>query len=143
MRDGDDDAAAASFVCAFSSASLFLFLRRRMLADFLALCLAFSILICRLSERVSAALDEAGATEDDEAVTSSTKGFRTECALVEASGVAIGVSFFLLLLFRLPAASGSRPPEGPVSVSIAVAGDERAPGTEEDGEDFGSPAVAA
>ena len=99
MRAEDGGAAADSFVCAFSNASLFLFLHRRSLAAFLALFLAFSILLCRLPEGMSASEGETDAKTEEATAASLSAGARTGVALGKASDGAAVDSFFLLLLF--------------------------------------------
>ena len=89
------------------------------------------ILFCLLSERDLAEEDEVGGTEDEEAAASLSKGVRVGFLLEETSGVVAGGSLFLLLLFRLPVASGSFSLRGSVPVSIAVVGVECAPVAEE------------
>ena len=143
MREEDGGAAAGLSACAFSSDSLFLFLRRRSLADFLALFRAFSILLCFLSDRTSAEGVEETATADEATAMSSPEGVRAGRTLVEASG---GVDFGPLFpLFFLCPAAASEPssPEGVGPVSCAVAGDERARTDEEEDEAPGTSVDAA
>ena len=129
MSDVDEVAAAAPSACAFSSDSLFLFLRRRSLAAFLALFLAFSILFCLLSDRTSAEVIESGAKASDEAAPSPPADGRAGPALGEASDGAAFGSLFPLLLFRPLAASGFLSETERIPVSDAVSGIERTPAT--------------
>ena len=124
-REVEASAAAASPACAFSNASLFLFLRRRSLADFLALFLAFSILLCFLSERRSAEGTEEDVGVDEEAASSPPGTDGMGPALGEASDGAADDSSFPLLLFRPLAASGLFFASEELPVSDAVAGIER------------------
>ena len=126
MRDVEGFAAAVSFICAFSSASLFLFLRRQSLAAFLALFLAFSILLCRLPKGTSADGSETDAKADDEAASSPPVNGGTGSALGKASDGAAVDSLFPLL-FWLFAVSRSFFEVEEFPVSDAVAGVERAP----------------
>ena len=125
MSEEDDGAAAGSSACAFSSASLFLFLRRRSLAAFLALFRAFSILFCLLPEGRSASADGEVAQADDETAVPAPAVERTGRSPGKASDGASVDSFFPLLLFCPPAASGFFFSREEVPVSCAVAGDER------------------
>ena len=126
-REVEAAAAAACPACAFSSASLFLFLRRRSLADFLALFLAFSILFCLLSERISAEGVEGDAEADKGAASSSPGTDGIGPALGEASDGAANDSPFPFLLFRPLAASGFFFAREESPVSDAVTGVERTP----------------
>ena len=125
MRDIEESAAAVSSVCAFCNASLFLLLRRRSLAAFLALFFAFSILLCLLPEGRSAEGTAEGAETDGEAAASPLARDGTGLALGKTSGGAVVDSPFLLLLLRPLAASGSFLVTEAFPVSDAVAGVER------------------
>ena len=125
MREEDGGAAAGLLACAFSSASLFLFLRRRSLADFLALFRAFSILLCFLSDRMSAEGVEEAAIADEAVAMLSLEGVRTGRTPVKASDGVDFDSFFPLLFLCLLAASEPSSPRGVRLVSCAVASDER------------------
>ena len=129
MRDEDEEASAAAvpLACAFSSASLFLFLRRRSLAAFLALFLAFSILLCHLPEGTSAEGLEEDAKAGDAAASSSLAKGGTVSALGKASGGAVVNSPVPFLLFQPLAASGFFFACEEFPVLDAVTGVKRAP----------------
>ena len=127
INDDEGSAAAVPSICAFSCASLLRLFRRRSLAAFLALFLAFSILLCFLPEGESTDGIEAGPEADGKTASSPPETRATGTAPVKASGGAVVGSFFPLLLFRPPAASGFFFEEEGSPVSDAVAGTERAP----------------
>ena len=127
INDDEGSAAAVPSICAFSCASLLRLFRRRSLAAFLALFLAFSILLCFLPEGESTDETETGTEADGKTASSPPEARATGAAPVKASDGAVVGSFFPLLLFRPPAASGAFFEEEGSPVSDAVAGTERAP----------------